>query len=76
MSNPENPDRSVTETCSILNVTPPTVYRMIEKGYLDSYKLGRSRRVTGDSIDRVRSGKVVVDLSRKEKKPAKAETAA
>jgi len=48
-------DCSVTETCKILSFTPPTIYRLINKGLLDSYKIGRSRRITRESIDRIRN---------------------
>ena len=50
-------DSSVTEACTIFNCTPPTVYKMINKGELDSYKVGRSRRITHESIQRKRQGK-------------------
>lgn len=51
-------DRSVNETCAILGVTSPVIYKLIAKGELDSYKVGRSRRITGESIQRLRtSGK-------------------
>ena len=49
-------DCTITETCSILNTTPPTVYRLIARNKLDSYKLGRSRRITRESINRLRAG--------------------
>ncbi len=50
-------DCSIVETCSILGVTPPTVYKLINRSELDSYKVGTSRRVTAESIARLRSGK-------------------
>ena len=51
-----HPDRSVTETCAILNVTPPTVYKMLAQGRLQSYVVGRQRRIKAESIDRLRAG--------------------
>ncbi len=50
-------DLSVQETCTIFNCTPPTVYKLINTGKLDSYTVGRSRRITHESIERVRQGK-------------------
>ncbi|MCB1751015.1 MAG: helix-turn-helix domain-containing protein [Gammaproteobacteria bacterium] len=49
-------DCSVVETCTILNVTAPTVYKLIATGELDGYKVGRARRITGESIQRLRTG--------------------
>jgi len=52
-------DLSIVETCALLRVTAPTVYKMLNRGDLVGYKAGRSRRITRDSIERLRSGKVV-----------------
>ena len=49
-------DLSINEACSILNVTNPTVYKLIAQGQLDSYKVGRSRRITRESLQRLRQG--------------------
>ena len=49
-------DLSVSETCAVLGVTPPTIYKLLGRGELDGYLVGRSRRITGESIDRLRSG--------------------
>ncbi|WP_394707565.1 helix-turn-helix domain-containing protein [Sedimenticola selenatireducens] len=49
-------DCSVTETCTWLNCTPPTVYKLLASGDLEGYKIGRSRRITRESIQRLRSG--------------------
>jgi excisionase family DNA binding protein len=49
-------DLSINEACSILNVTNPTVYKLIARGQLDSYKVGRSRRITRESLQRLRQG--------------------
>lgn len=49
-----NPDYTIQEVASKFKVTPPTVYSMIRKGKLDSYTVGRSRRITSESIERVR----------------------
>ena len=48
------PDYSVTQVCTKLNVTAPTVYKLINTGKLDSYTIGRSRRITHESIERLR----------------------
>ncbi len=50
-------DYSVADTSSILSCTNPTIYALLKKGDLDSYKVGRSRKITGESIQRLRSGK-------------------
>ena len=49
-------DLSVNETCAILGVTPPTIYKLLARGELKGYLVGRSRRITGESIDKLRSG--------------------
>lgn len=49
-------DYSVTEACTRLNVTPPTIYKLLARGELDGYKVGRTRRITSESIQRLRSG--------------------
>lgn len=49
-------DTSVQETCAILGVTPPTIYKLLANGSLDGYLIGRSRRITSESIERLRSG--------------------
>ena len=49
-------DRSVNETCAILGVTPPTIYKLLAKGQLSGYLVGRARRITGESIQHLRSG--------------------
>lgn len=49
-------DLSVNDVAGIFGVTYPTVYKMIARGELDSYKAGRSRRITAESVDRLRSG--------------------
>lgn len=53
----EGRDRSVNETCAILGVTSPVIYKLLARGDLTGYKVGRSRRITFDSIQRLRSGK-------------------
>jgi excisionase family DNA binding protein len=52
-----NRDLSVQETCMVFGCTPPTVYKMMNSGKLESYTVGRSRRITHESIERVRQGK-------------------
>ena len=50
-------DLSVSETCAVLGVTPPTVYKLLNTGQLRGYRVGRSRRISGESIQLLRSGK-------------------
>lgn len=49
-------DLSVQETCSLLGVTPPTVYKLLGRGDLKGYLVGRSRRITAESVQRLRNG--------------------
>ena len=43
---------SVAQVGSLLNVSKPTVYSLIHEGVLDSFFVGRLRRVPGASLDR------------------------
>lgn len=47
-------DYSVRQVCTKFDCTPPTVYKLIHAGKLDSYTIGRSRRITHESIERLR----------------------
>lgn len=51
------PDLTVKETCEVLRVTAPTVYNMLRQGRLESYMVGRARRITHESVQRLRQGK-------------------
>jgi len=51
-------DLSINEACSILGVTPPTIYKLLNRGELAGYKVGRSRRITRESINKLRRGGV------------------
>jgi excisionase family DNA binding protein len=51
------PDLTIQETCHYMKCTPPTVYRMIARGELKSYKAGRARRVTHESLQKLREGR-------------------
>lgn len=57
MNDNSNRDFTVMEVCEQIKTTPPTVYKLLREGKLDSYKVGRSRRVTHESIARLRQGK-------------------
>ena len=48
------PDPTVGQVCTLLNTTPPTVYKLIHTGKLDSYTIGRGRRITIESLERLR----------------------
>lgn len=50
-------DLSVTETCAVLSVTAPTIYKLLARGELKGYTIGRARRITGESIQRLREGR-------------------
>jgi excisionase family DNA binding protein len=52
-------DLTVQETCAFFRVTPPTIYSLINNGKLDSYVIGRSRRVTHESVEGLRQTSAV-----------------
>ena len=52
-------DLTVQETCAFFRVTPPTIYRMLHEGKLKGYTIGRSRRVTHESVERLRQTRTV-----------------
>ena len=43
---------SVSQVGNLLNVSKPTVYALIHEGVLDSFFVGRLRRVPGSSLDK------------------------
>ena len=53
---PSTRDLSVSEVSGMFGVTNPTVYKMLARGELDSYKVGRAQRITAESIERLRNG--------------------
>jgi excisionase family DNA binding protein len=44
------PDPTIRETAAALRVAAPTIYKMLAQGQLDSYTIGRSRRITRESL--------------------------
>ena len=50
------PDLTLQETCALIKCTAPTIYRLIERGELKSYKVGRVRRITFESVATLRNG--------------------
>ena len=50
------PDLTIADTARQLQVTAPTVYKMIHEGRLHAYKVGRCTRVTRESIEQLRQG--------------------
>jgi len=60
-------DYTIQEAATKFKVTPPTVYSMIHKGHLDSYTIGRSRRITSESVERLRKAKNTKTLVREDK---------
>ena len=52
------PDLTLQETCALIKCTAPTIYRLIERGELKSYKVGRVRRITFESLAALRRGSV------------------
>lgn len=51
------PDLTVREACTMLNVSPPTVYKMLAEGQLVSYKVGKCRRIKRESFEALRNTK-------------------
>jgi excisionase family DNA binding protein len=45
-----SPDPTVPESAAALRVTVPTIYKLLTRGELDSYKVGSKRRVTRASL--------------------------
>lgn len=56
MSSQLQPDLTIQDVCQRCQVTPPTVYSLIKSGRLKSYKVGRSTRITKESLDQLRKG--------------------
>lgn len=49
-------DYTVREVMDFFDVkSPQTIYTWLAEGILDSYKVGRFRRITGESVERVRA---------------------
>ncbi len=51
-------DLTVKQTANFFQVSRVTIHRMLNRGELDSYKFGNSRRIRKESIERVRDGVV------------------
>ena len=49
-------DFTIVEACTLLDVTPPTIYKLLNRGELKGYKVGRARRITFESIQKLRAG--------------------
>ena len=50
-------DFTVQEASTLFKVTNPTIYRMLNEGKLKSYVIGRSRRITFESVQRLREAR-------------------
>jgi len=48
-------DFTVQEASALFKVTNPTIYRMINEGRLKAYLIGRSRRITFESVQAMRN---------------------
>ncbi|MEL6300282.1 MAG: helix-turn-helix domain-containing protein [Pseudomonadota bacterium] len=51
--NSERLGHSIKESSDKLGVTPRTIYNLLYEGKLESFKVGRSRRVTDESLRRL-----------------------
>ena len=50
-------DLTVQEASALFKVTNPTIYRMLSEGRLNSYLIGRSRRITFESVQALREAR-------------------
>ena len=50
-------DFTVQEASALFKVTNPTIYRMINEGRLKAYLIGRSRRITFESVQSLREAR-------------------
>jgi excisionase family DNA binding protein len=50
-------DFTVQEASALFKVTNPTIYRMINEGRLKAYLMGRSRRITFESVKALREAR-------------------
>lgn len=50
----ETQDFTVQEASALFKVTNPTIYKMINEGRLKTYLIGRSRRITHESVQLLR----------------------
>lgn len=48
------PDYTIAQTEAELQVSKPTVYKLIKRGLLESYLIGRCRRVKRASIKKLK----------------------
>ena len=53
----EAQDFTVQEASALFKVTNPTIYRMLSEGRLKSYLIGRSRRITFESVQELREAR-------------------
>lgn len=53
----ETQDFTVQEASALFKVTNPTIYRMINEGRLKTYLIGRSRRITFESVQALREAR-------------------
>jgi excisionase family DNA binding protein len=50
-------DFTVQEASALFKVTNPTIYRMLNEGKLKGYVIGRSRRITFESVQSLREAR-------------------
>ena len=57
MNFPTKPsDFSIEEARRFLSCARSTIYSLLKSGQLQSYRIGRTVRITSESIERLRSG--------------------
>ena len=49
-------DLTIQQTCQVLQISQPTVWRLVRKGILSKYNIGRSARIHSESVSKLRGG--------------------
>ena len=47
-------DLTVSQVCQVLQVSHPTIWRLVKKGMLHKYNVGRSARIRIESVTKLR----------------------
>ena len=49
-------DLTVSQVCQVLQISQPTVWRLVKQGMLQKYSVGRSARIRIESVANLRGG--------------------
>ena len=47
-------DLTVSQVCQVLQISQPTVWRLVKQGVLQKYSIGRSARIRIESVTKLR----------------------